>query len=601
MNAAQLDDLMDREPAHIDRILEHVYSENDAPPTVAMMRDSAAVDRLLGMPSDTPGKALLNHLRTNDPEKENLLRVALLAANLIPGSDLETIEAAVLTGGIGPAEDDDFASDKLSTFIGRAEAFRCRILVDGQTQGSGAVISSRLVLTASHVVANNNQIIEVLDAGGKRHLAHVVSRREHHPDEETGGFPPTAQSDQFLDFALLRVERPIGFLLGTAPTTPTTANGQERRNLLLIHYPQGVRKGLCFGVYSAHHDHPRLMHTVVTDNGSSGAPGFDRDLNLVGLHQARWGNGNGPRRMVPFASIAQTPCFKQEFEADKPPNYLWSLDGSLDSHLVIGRDRFFDAITAILEGQSQIRGIWIQRTEHDESTGLTFGFTLLEQFLKLHATDHRAVRLSPESGTPDLIELLISETERVIGPLNLGAARSGVRADETTQTASDDDRARQVLSAISRKMEKTDDIFWLYVEPAPSRLTRTPQAQLEQILDYARRQSHIRIVVAGYEVDRLFASDFARFSDLDAARQSTRSGVLLEMLRDFRIEDVRGTLRELSRALGLGWQATQIDMLISITLGQLRLGRQEVFAPKLAQSISQSLRDNVANFIRGNN
>lgn len=239
---------------------------------------------------------------------------------------------------IGQVTEGGFDLAELGRFAYNAKAFRCRILIDGQPNGSGAFVSPRLVLTAAHVIEmlTPGQRLEVLAEDGARYVARKVWHLPCHPDEHLGALPPATTADTHADAALLKLLHPVGRRLA-AIGLPETLDPQWTgpRHLFLVHFPQGEDTGGSPGRVLRNPGDLRLVHDIATEPGSSGGPGFDRGLRFVGLHQGRL-NGGNTRRLVPLDRFAANPDFRNEITADSRVRALWSLDGSPDGHLVLG-------------------------------------------------------------------------------------------------------------------------------------------------------------------------------------------------------------------------------------------------------------------------
>jgi hypothetical protein len=213
----------------------------------------------------------------------------------------------------------------------------CRIDIDGQPTGSGIQVSARLVATAAHVIeplvarrpdgaldldyrgslraADDSLRRLVVRFGYAWDYASEDSRETHltpgevvflHSDWLSWGSQP-ALSDRSLsdvrgilgisitdgpwDVALIRLARPrrtlmpIPRLLNSYPPAGHFA-------ITVLHHPSdstpdGPPLGKSAGVMSAHLGWPplRSLHTANTRPGSSGAPVFNCDWQVVALHQ----------------------------------------------------------------------------------------------------------------------------------------------------------------------------------------------------------------------------------------------------------------------------------------------------------------------------
>src|SRR5690606_30345307 len=268
---------------------------------------------------------------------------------------LKADSEAALGGLVGIA----FDEEKLAAFALRSKSFRCRVRVNGKVTGCGALVSPRLVLTAQHVIATANGAaprLEVEGPDGRRHPATVALAVPPHEAEKTGGLPPAEGAATHSDVALLRLDVPLGrrYAQVDLPPTPVPCNGKSA--FVLVHFPGGKASGISFGEIDRSDCHA-VRHAPAANggDGSAGGPGFDAEFRVLGLHQGRLGR---VKRIVPFERFSASADFRARIEGDRQVRYLWSLDGSPEGHLVIGRQTYFDALAAIAAGEAPaLRGI----------------------------------------------------------------------------------------------------------------------------------------------------------------------------------------------------------------------------------------------------
>ena len=213
--------------------------------------------------------------------------------------------------------------------LAKREAAVCRVETPA-TYGTGSLIGPDLVLTNHHVVA------AALDAAGR--IAGAISCLFDHK-EGTDGYTtpgklvkvmdvpassshaeedlkPDADSTPpgKLDYAVLRLESKIGeapvvdggaargFIAVTrAPRVADVSDG-----LLVLQHPKALPMKIDIGAVTWA-GATRMRHSVNTEEGSSGAPVFDANLNLVAIHHAGY-NWPSPRlpynQAIPLALIA---------------------------------------------------------------------------------------------------------------------------------------------------------------------------------------------------------------------------------------------------------------------------------------------------------
>ena len=301
------------------------------------------------------------------------------------------------------------SGEKLAAFALRSQSFRCRIRVNGKVTGSGALVSPRLVLTAEHVIATANGMVPKLEVEGpddRRYPATVALAVPPHESEVTGGLPPAEAAAAHSDVALLRLDVPLGRRYAQVDLPPAPVPCAGKSAFVLVHFPGGKASGISFGeVDRSAAGALRQAHTAKAANGSSGGPGFDAEFRFLGLHQGRLGK---VKRIVPFEQFCANADFRARIEGDRQMRYLWSLDGSPEGHLVIGRQTFFDALATIAAGEAPaLRGIWVRRKSIAESAGLAFSHDLLSAFLD--ASAHRIVRLPTAIEVGDVVARLHAE------------------------------------------------------------------------------------------------------------------------------------------------------------------------------------------------
>ena len=470
----------------------------------------------------------------------------------------------------GVIEQDSFDMTAMSRFILRAKAFRCRILRNGASIGSGALISPRLVLTAAHVIEDlaEGQRLEVLADNGRRYAARVVFASPCHPVEHQGQLPPADAAQTHADVALLRLTHPLGRKLAAIDLPETAAEWTGTRNLILVHFPQGEDRGGSLGrVVRRGPQDIRLAHDIRSDGGSSGGPGFDTSFSFVGLHQGRLANGE-TRRLVPYDRFADNADFRTEVAKDRALRGLWSLDDTPDGHLILGRDAFFDAVTAMVgEDAPMVRGLWIRRSDLTTVTGLGFSHQMLTAYLRILEAKVDLARVSTEQLDRDLVEKVHAAVFGTATPPP--QAQPGVRVDETTLAATDEDRVRGLLTAMVQRVAETGREQWLYFDNPPEGLSQAAQFQLEHIVRGIMGRAGLRLVLAGYETYGLFETRYDRLDD--AMAPHARPGLVIESLGGVSTRDVTQTVTEMVTALGVAWAPDVIRHEVTRALDGLSL------------------------------
>ncbi|MEO1043810.1 MAG: serine protease [Pseudomonadota bacterium] len=536
-------------------------------------------------PFNTAEQAIIGYLTRFNKVREFIIALAGEGEAVADDDTAQARLDRIRQAGIDP--------DGLAAFSLAAKSFRCRILVNNIVMGSGVLVSYRLVLTAWHVVnrkqgwnAQNPPRIEVLTSDGQRLPARPTDPSSPcHPDEWDGIIPNDNELEGFDDFTLLRLSQPVGFALGFAEPVcpPPTWPGQT--HCLLVHYPQGELVGLSPGQATFGGERRRFLHTALSDGGSSGGALFNNRLDMIGIHQK---SVDGNRKFVPIRNFANDNSAEliRTLERDRRPTYLWSLDQTLDSHMVIGRRMFFDALDHMLDSDKaaskRLRGIWMRREQAEkDQSGLGFGFELLQAFLARRQPEARLVRIALRAGEYDLFKLIEVAFD---GAAGASVARAGVREDETTPIAFEADRADALIRRIEAQVQGP---IWLYIDGPRSELAGVALNQLEQLLARIMRSERIRFVLTRMETHQL---PLTRFDTLDEIDESSAPGVVSEFTGDFELEDVNTTIRAASHDLELDLSPEQIDDIAKDAL----IGVQPQFGRYPAQSLGQVARRLVA-------
>lgn len=452
------------------------------------------------------------------------------------------------------------------------------------------------MLTAAHVIEDLTDAMEAAPAAGEEHphlpalqvvasdgepySARYVWHSPVHENDRLGRLPSGPGAADHRDVALLRVMLPLGQSYGRIelPDPPISWSGP--RLLALVHYPDGERRGFCTGRVLREADTDlRLRHNVRTAPGSSGGPGFDRNLEFIGLHQGR---EEAFRRLVPHALFAADGAFRGPVEKDRPPRYLWSLDGNPDGPLIIGRRSYFTGLADMLERpDTRLRGLWVRRVFSSELTGLSFSFRMLEAFLASQQSPaaprqrHRCIQVPTALGDIDLTGALAAEG---LGPGADPSPAAGVRVDETSMVASERDRALNLAVALNAHAAGTGQTFWLFFEPPPrNELGERARIQLEHLSELLIQQPCLRLVLAGFEQYNLPPFRFETVEEADHAR---RPGLLVDMLGGFTEADVRVTVTAMLRDLTGedDISARDPDRLVAKVVAGLEETRAGVFA-----------------------
>jgi hypothetical protein len=471
---------------------------------------------------------------------------------------------------------DHFDQDKLGRFAPRSKAFRCFVQVNGgATGGSGCLIGPSLVLTAWHVVAVKApslpqmpapQVEVILSDGSKQDVVVPFRYESFCGDAEYENQAPRADSDVIdrNDVALLVMRRPAAAHLGYVRLPSTVPEPATKSSVALVHFPRGIDRGLGIGrISKIRKVTARWQHDITSEAGSSGGAFFGRDLELAGLHQGKW---EGAGRLVPLSRfIADLRPF---VEADIAPRTLWSLDGTENGALVVGRDLFFDAIAEAGGDGSRVRGLRIKRRDLSAgTTGLAFSYEILARLLIRRGPGHTSVRITMDGFATDLVEEIADRVRSAGLPVQAPAAPPGVSSGTAAPEAVARDRATTLAGTIEGAAAAAGRIVWLFFDNPSAAFSEPARLAFEGFVAAALVQPHLRLVIAGFETVSLPGQEFTAPS---AALGAGPPGLVVEYLGGFRRSDVLDFLtRALEDLTGRQPTLATIDQIADEALGSL--------------------------------
>jgi hypothetical protein len=450
--------------------------------------------------------------------------------------------------------DDHVDLDKLSLFAPQAKAFRCRVLVNGVVAGTGCLLGPSLVLTAWHVIAINPprlpqmpapRVEVILSDQSKQDVVVPFGFESFCGDAEYDGTAPRADRDVIdrHDVALLVMRRPAAAHLGHAQLPAAIQETASRGTVFLVHFPGGDDKGVGIGrISKIRRVTARWRHDITSLPGSSGGACFNRDLELAGLHQGRWGDRG---RLVPLSLFVAD--LRPQVEKDIAPTTLWSLDGTQSGAFVIGRDLFFQAVSAAGGEGSRIRGLRIKRRDLNAgTTGLAFSHEILTQLLTRRGLGHTLVRVSFDEFVTDLVQEIRRRVQAAGLPLQDPAASPSVSLGAAAPEGTARDRAATLAGTIEGAAAATGLIVWLFFDNPSVALSEPARLALEGFVAAALVQPHLRLVVAGFETVPLPGQEFPAPS---AALGAGPPGLVVEYLGGFTRGDVLDFLTRASQVL----------------------------------------------------
>ncbi len=153
--------------------------------------------------------------------------------------------------------------------------------------GTGVLIGPGLLLTNNHVVPDPEEAAEMAVEFG---YEYDDDGRERTPDRCRLAPAGAFHTDEELDFTVVAVENldggePPGARYGTVTLYPATGKALKAETLNVIHHPRGERKRASVRENRmVAEDDLWLRYTSDTRDGSSGAPVFNDQWEMVALH-----------------------------------------------------------------------------------------------------------------------------------------------------------------------------------------------------------------------------------------------------------------------------------------------------------------------------
>jgi hypothetical protein len=452
----------------------------------------------------------------------------------------------------GPAG--NFSLAALTNFLPRARSFRCRIVKDGAVAGSGLLVGPSLVLTAWHVIAVDAPgkvqepapKLEVLLEDGTRQAVRVpVAHASMCGDAEYQGHAPTNEKAVAgrHDVALLAMDRPVASHLGHVEIASPLPGLRTNDDVVLVHFPDGATDFVGTGkMRKIRRVTARWRHSVGTLGGSSGGGCFNRELQLIGIHQ---GELLAEGRFVPLERFV-APVLEQ-IARDREPAMLWSLDGTPAGVLVVGRGELFRSVAVAGNPGRRVRGVRIKRRAIDAgSAGLAFSHDILVALLARRGVEHRVVRVTQDEIVPDLVAEIRRRAARkgikVPAPPTEPGVAPGAAPPETTAK----DRAAILASAVDDVAAAQGLTVWFFFDNPTTTVSEAARLAFEGFVGAALVQPHLRLVIAGFETLPLPGEEFRSVSPFDG---DGPPGLAVEIIGGFRSSDVKDMLSAACRDL----------------------------------------------------
>jgi len=160
-------------------------------------------------------------------------------------------------------------------------------IAEAQSYGTGVLIDRDLVLTNFHTLKVNNEDIEAVINDVSIRFGFIGTAAGQLL--ELSSQPIVASSrTQELDFVILKLKEPCKTI---APLSPSNGRNEYPPGaaIHILQHPGGGSMKLSVsnnGVVKTFQDKGLLHYVTITAGGSSGAPCFDEQWNLIAIHRA---------------------------------------------------------------------------------------------------------------------------------------------------------------------------------------------------------------------------------------------------------------------------------------------------------------------------
>jgi hypothetical protein len=290
---------------------------------------------------------------------------------------------------------------------------------DIEASGTGFLVGPQLVLTSGHLVerlldadgmsttGSHARIRITFDHINGQGTGTVIAVREHewlaghsqpHPSELSKVSPdwdklPDDGFDEFLDYALIRLSRPVGYERGfyslDAKRLPNVADhGHVGSAIALFQHPDGRPLSSSVGQVlrlCPARAKSRVLHNANSLPGSSGGLLVDNEFKPVGLHQCSYVDAQDKplyNGAIPTARIASLDLGLSQVLGLDP---VWNL--TTTGEPVIGREEFQRSIMDALAGVARILTV-----AGTAGMGRSFSTKILREILGI--SEHLVVELS---------------------------------------------------------------------------------------------------------------------------------------------------------------------------------------------------------------
>ncbi len=253
-----------------------------------------------------------------------------------------------------------------------------KVCIDAQAQGTCVLVGHNIVITAWHVVKDlfdvqsgaphedsHNRLTVVFDdvllylSAEIRNRGAIVYKAHKNWDivHNSCHVSELAENDSLdygvlkdhLDYILIRLEKVVTLDRPFESLESTVSVPEPNDGIIIFQHPVGFPMLFDTNVIAEQRiagivPECRFLHFINTLPGASGAPCFNKEFRLFGIHQGKWKTNNGNTKVIntgiPIASIKEDVRRRNiQLPQPEPSDFtLWQLDESHGFAPVVARD-----------------------------------------------------------------------------------------------------------------------------------------------------------------------------------------------------------------------------------------------------------------------